>query len=60
MSLSEANSFQFTWGEPTRGVYGLHSINTSVFISVSIRFLSMSYSTILYRVCQAKNALISN
>ena len=55
MSLSEANSFQFTWGEPTRGVCGLHSINTSVFIPV--RFLSMSYSTTWVRFCQGKNDL---
>ena len=30
MALSEANSFQFTWGEPTHGVSGLYSVNTSV------------------------------
>ena len=54
MSHSEANSFQFTWGEPTRGVCGLHSVNTSDFVSV--RFLSMSNSTIRKGVCQEKNA----
>ena len=31
MSLSEANSFQFTQGEPTHGLTGFYSINTSVY-----------------------------
>ena len=32
MSLSEANSFQFTWGEPTCGLAGLYSVNNIVFL----------------------------
>ena len=32
MSLSEANSFQFTQGEPTHGLAGLYSVNNIVFL----------------------------
>ena len=32
MSPSEANSFQFTWGEPTCGLAGLYSVNNIVFL----------------------------
>ena len=47
MSLSEANSFQFTWGEPTRGVCGLHSINTSVYNTSLVARLAVAPNPIL-------------
>jgi len=45
MSPTEANSFQFTWGEPTCGVSGLYIINTSVYLSYFSLYLIVPHGT---------------
>jgi len=42
MSLSEANSFQLTWGEPTHGVSGLYTTYTSFRFPQSLDYV-LSY-----------------
>ena len=44
MSLSEANSFQLSWGEPTHGLSGLYLIHTSGCLSLFSLYLIVPYS----------------
>jgi hypothetical protein len=55
MSLSEANSFQLTWGEPTHGVSGLYII-----IQISSISRLCLYHITFSRVCQELSELLTH